>query len=60
MSDTTERNLKVIEQKATETPVETKSEQRHQTNPIVKKLLNFHNENNKNFSVKDLFKSRTL
>ncbi len=27
-----------------------------QTNPIVKKLLQFHNENSEKFSVKDLFK----
>ncbi len=59
MSDTTERNLRVIERKAAETPAETTSEPKHQTNPIVQKLLKFHQENKKNFSVVDLFKNRT-
>ena len=59
MADTTERKLRAIEQKPAEIPATTKSESKHQTNPIVQKLLKFHQENKKNFSVVDLFKNRT-
>lgn len=55
MDENKERKLTVIENTKTEEaqnePVKTR-----QTNPITKKLLEFHHENLKKFSVKDLFK----
>ena len=37
-------------------PIEKPEKQVHQTNPIARKLMKFHLENSKKFSVKDLFK----
>ncbi len=56
MSDKDERNLKIIESAKTETKAETAVKSSRQTNPIVKKFLEFHNEKTDKFSVKDLFK----
>ena len=56
MDSKKERNLTVIENIKTEEKVEKKADKLRQTNPIAKKLLEFHNSKVKKFSVKDLFK----
>lgn len=56
MDNKKERNLTVIENTKTEEKVEKKADKLRQTNPIAKKLLEFHNSKVKKFSVKDLFK----
>ena len=56
MDSKKERNLTVIENTKTEEKVEKKAGKLRQTNPITKKLLEFHNSKVKKFSVKDLFK----
>ena len=54
-----ERKLTVIErtEEQTEQKVEKPVEQVRQTNPIAKKLLQFHHEKIGKFSVKDLFRN---
>ena len=56
MDNRKERKLTVIENEKTEERVEKKVKPARQTNPNAKKMLEFHNENLKKFSVKDLFK----
>ena len=51
-----ERNLTLIESSKNEVKDEVCSKTVRQTNPIIKKLIAFHNENAEKFSVKDLFK----
>lgn len=51
------RDFTVIENKSlTDKTPEVKVKTILQTNPIVKKLVKFHNEKAENFTVKDLFK----
>jgi len=51
------RDLTVIENKAiTEKQFEVKKKTQLQTNPIVKKMVAYHQEKAESFSVKDLFK----
>lgn len=53
-----ERKLRVLERTKTETKVEEKKDvktSRH-TNPISKRLVEFHHEQAGKFSVKDIFK----
>ncbi len=57
MDNKDERNLTVIDGIKTEQETETKKEKfSNQTNPIIRKLLEFHSEKAKKFTVKDLFK----
>lgn len=60
MTETTEQNLRVIEEISTETRVNEVFDQHQkscQTNPIARKLLDFSLSNKtRKFSVKDLFK----
>lgn len=51
-----ERNLTLIESEKTETKSETVKKVSRQTNPIMKKLVEFQRENSGKFGVKDLFK----
>ncbi len=51
------RDLTVIENKTVkEKPAEVKKKTQLQTNPIVKKMIAYHQEKVENFGVKDLFK----
>ena len=50
------RDFTVIENQQKTTIDEPVKKTIRQTNPIAKKLVEFHNENSKKFSVKDLFK----
>ena len=50
------RKLQVIERTKVDEPIEKPEKQVHQTNPIARKLMKFHLENSKKFSVKDLYK----
>lgn len=51
------RDLTVIENRSlTDKAPEVKTKMKLQTNPIVKKLVTFHNEKAETFTVKDLFK----
>ena len=56
MTEHNEKTLTVIDGKKTEEKTESATQISRQTNPIMKKLLEFHVENSGNFSVKDLFK----
>ena len=56
MDNRKERKLTVIENEKTEERVEKKVKPARQTKKNKKKMLEFHNENLKKFSVKDLFK----
>lgn len=52
------RDLTVIENKSmAEKSSEVKNRRKLQTNPIVKKFVEFHNEKAESFTVKDLFKN---
>lgn len=56
MDDKKERNLTLIE-KTEEVEIKSaKKEVSHHTNPIMKKLMTFHQEKASKLSVKDLFK----
>lgn len=55
MTQKDEKKLILLEGTETEEKTPHKVVSR-QTNPIVKKLLQFHTENSEKFSVKDLFK----
>lgn len=57
MDEKKERNLTVIDNPKTEEYVSKNASSTRHTNPIAKKLLEFHNNKLKNFSVKDLFRS---
>lgn len=56
MTQKDEKKLILLEGTKTEEQTANKVVSSRQTNPIVKKLLQFHNENSEKFSVKDLFK----
>lgn len=56
MREQDERKLTVIDGTKTEEMNEAVKKVSRQTNPIMKQLLEFHNDNSKKFSVKDLFK----
>lgn len=56
MSNRDERNLTVIESVKTEIKTETVKKMSRQTNPIMKKLVEFQHENAGKFGVRDLFK----
>lgn len=56
MREQDERNLTVIDGVKTEDKTETVKTVSRQTNPIMKQLLEFHNDKCEKFSVKDLFK----
>lgn len=56
MKEKDERNLTVIDGVKVEDKIDTEKKASRQTNPIVKKLLEFHNESAGKFSVIDLFK----
>ena len=56
MTEHEKRNLTVIDGIKTEEKIEPAKKVSHQTNPIMKKLLEFHNVRAGKFSVKDLFK----
>lgn len=56
MKEKDERNLTVIDGVKVEEKTDTEKKASRQTNPIVKKLLEFHNESAGKFSVIDLFK----
>lgn len=51
-----EKNFTVIEGAKTDELSQKHVTKSRQTNPIAKKLVEFHNENLKKFTVKDLFK----
>ena len=51
-----EKNFTVIEGAKTDELSQKHLTKSRQTNPIAKKLVEFHNENLKKFTVKDLFK----
>ncbi len=55
MDERKNKNLTVIESTKTDEVKKTSSVIRH-TNPIMKKVLEFHQEKAGKFSVKDLFK----
>ncbi len=56
MREQDERNLTVIDGVKIEEKKETSKKVSRQTNPIMKQLLEFHNDKVEKFSVKDLFK----
>jgi len=56
MREQDERNLTVIDGVKIEEKEETSKKVSRQTNPIMKQLLEFHNDKAEKFSVKDLFK----
>jgi len=56
MKNKDERTLTVIDSIKTEVETEIVKKDSRQTNPIIKKLLEFHNEKAGKFSVKDLFR----
>ena len=56
MTEHEKRNLTVIDGIKTEEKIKNKKKVSHHTNPIMKKLLEFHNVRAGKFSVKDLFK----
>ncbi len=56
MTEHEKRNLTVIDGIKTEEKIEPAKKVSHHTNPIMKKLLEFHNVRAGKFSVKDLFK----
>lgn len=51
-----ERRLTLIQEVQTDEQTEKKAKNLRQTNPIAKKLLEFHHKDMKKFNVKDLFK----
>lgn len=57
MSNQDERNLTLIESVKTEVSAEKKVKTSRQTNPITKKLLEYHHEKLEKFTVRDLFKN---
>lgn len=56
MREQDERNLTVIDGVKIEEKKETAKTVSRQTNPIIKQLLEFHNDKCEKFSVKDLFR----
>lgn len=56
MSEKDERNIKVIESAKTETKSEMVAKSKHQTNPLMRKFLEFNNEKSNKFNVRDLFR----
>ena len=56
MNEKDERNIKVIESAKTETKSETVTKPKHQTNPLMRKFLEFNNEKSNKFNVRDLFR----
>ncbi|MEE3349388.1 MAG: hypothetical protein VZR09_05045 [Candidatus Gastranaerophilaceae bacterium] len=56
MSEKDERNLQIIESAKTEAKSETVAKSTHQTNPLMRKFLEFNNEKSNKFNVRDLFR----